>query len=325
MCTCHKRRQASLWYGLAHRTKIQNLQQLWIPTPHTMTLQLSHRQKNTRQTPTHSLRPLHPTSRCPTGIRPLSDSTTCSLTTFLTPHTNFPLHYNMLTLDTLTTRIQTELSETSLWELEWRIQSHPDKTTVTYFNIKSEKPRQIYLFPFLPAQPSVPRTKNTKILGLIIDDRTTFHKQISQKKAIASTTLSNLQRFRDCSAKTKLHLFKALILPHLIYCPLALSLAAKTNLLKLQNIQNRVLRFVLDVKWDDFRTTRSHHEETNILPLNQILHLRVLKQLDKFKILHEDLYNFINTLPLRVTRALRENILDANNHLIPVAIYNNNT
>ena len=106
-------------------------------------------------------------------------------------------------LDTLTTRIQTELSETSLWELKWRIQSHPDKTSVTYFNIKTERPRQIYLFPFLPAQPPIPRTKNTKILGLIIDDRTAFHKQITQKKGIALTTLSNVQRFRNCSAETK--------------------------------------------------------------------------------------------------------------------------
>ena len=224
-------------------------------------------------------------------------------------------------LDQLTDKLQTELTATSLWELKWRITSHPDKTAVTYFNRKSERPRQIYLYPFLPNPTHIPQTITNKVLGVIFDKNLCFNHHISQKVSIAKATLSNLARFRGSAQRTKLHLYKALILPTLTYCPLAVSLIAKTNLLKLQVIQNKALRFVLDTRWDDFRTAQSLHEECNILPINLTIHHRLLKNLEKFQHTHPGLYNFIDTLP-PYRRGLRpSNILNFAHITLPDPVY----
>ena len=128
---------------------------------------------------------------------------------------------------------------------------------------------------------------------------------------MARNALSSLERFRGSSKNTKLHLYKAFILPLLTYCPLALSLAAPTNISKLQRVQNRALRFALGARWYDFRTSLSLHEEAAVLPINITLFNRIEKQLTIFQDRHADTYNFINNLPNR--RPQNTNLLDPPN------------
>ena len=203
-------------------------------------------------------------------------------------------------LDTLTDRIQAELTLTSLWELKWRIVSHPEKSCVTYFHTKfRDRPRQISLYKNIIAenQIPIPIRPNNKVLGLTFDKELKFKNHITQKVAIAASALSSLDRFRDSSVKTKLHLYKAFILPLLTYCPLALTLSAPSNTIKLQRIQNRAIRFALGTKWYDFRTSLSLHEESRILPINLTLHNRLNKQLTTFQAYHPITYEHINNLP----------------------------
>ena len=201
------------------------------------------------------------------------------------------------TSDILTDKIQRELTATSLWELKWRILSHPEKSKVTYFNTKrTNRPRQISLYHGFPNPVPIPISTHNKVLGLTIDNHLRFNIHITQKVAIAAKALSNLDRFRNSSTKTKLHLYKAFILPLLTYCPLALSLSAPTNFSKLQKIQNRAIRFTLGTKWSDFRTSLSLHEESNIPPLNITHYNRINKQLITFQERHTTTYNFINKL-----------------------------
>ena len=213
-------------------------------------------------------------------------------------------------LDRLTDKIQSELTATSLWELRWRIHSHPDKSKVMYIERHSRRePRQISLYKDFPNPVPIPISKQNKVLGLNIDKYLRFNVHIKQKAAIARNALSNLERFRDSNLKTKLHLYKAFILPLLTYCPLALSLAAPTNVSLLQRIQNRALRFAFGVKWYDFRTSLSLHEESAIAPINLTHYYRTEKQLTSFRDRHAHTYNFINTLPLYRNHP-RHNLLD---------------
>ena len=215
--------------------------------------------------------------------------------------------------DLLTDYIQRELTTTSLWELKWRILSHPEKATVTYFNVKRrDRPRQLSLYKNINVANPVPipvRDRN-KVLGLTIDNKLNFKNHITQKVAIAAAALSSLERFRDSSVKTKLHLYKAFILPLLTYCPLALSLSAPTNILRLQRIQNRAIRFALGTKWYDFRTSLSLHEESDLPPINLILHHRSFKQLTHFPDKHPITYDLINDLPLAYRHLPHNNLLD---------------
>ena len=203
-------------------------------------------------------------------------------------------------LDRLTDKIQDEITATSLWELKWRILAHPEKSKVTYFHTKNSRrgPRLISLYRILQNPIPIPISSTNKVLGLNIDNYLRFNHHIIQKASIAAGALSSLERFRDSKTKTKLHLYKAFILPLLPYCPLALSLAAPTNISKLQKIQNRALRFALGTKWFHFRTSLSLHEESNILPINLTHHNRLFKQLTNFHERHTDTYDLINTLPL---------------------------
>lgn len=149
------------------------------------------------------------------------------------------------TIDKLIDRFQSELTNMNLWELKWRMLSHPKKNAyVTFFNIRRNVPRKLYLNPLEPNQPPIHRTNITRILGVVLDERQTLHQHISSKTAIAKTTLLNLERFRGCSERTKLHLCKALVRPTITYCPLAFSLAAKCHIIKLQRVQNKALRFI---------------------------------------------------------------------------------
>ena len=225
-------------------------------------------------------------------------------------------------LDYLTNALQAELTATSLWELKWRITSHPDKTTVTYYNKKrTEPPRRIFLYPFLPNPTPIPQNDKNKVLGVTFDKNRCFAKHITEKVAIANNTLSNLARFRGNSTRTKTHLYKALVRPTLTYCPLAVSLIAKTNHLRLQVVQNKALRLALNTHWTEFKTAQSIHEELNIPPLNIVIHHRVIKQLEKFRLTHTEMYDFINNLPSYYRRLQTVNLLDPDNHEPPDPVY----
>lgn len=108
--------------------------------------------------------------------------------------------------------------------------SHTKKPQVTYFNIKKNQPCQISLLQHTLNPVPIPISDQTKVHGLTIDKYLKFNTHIPQKTFIAAGTLSNSERFRDRSKKTKLNFYRAFILPLLWYCPLVLSLPAPSNL-----------------------------------------------------------------------------------------------
>lgn len=225
------------------------------------------------------------------------------------------------TLDLLTSRLQTELTATTLWELKWRILAHPDKTTVTYLNTKSNAPRRIFLNPHLNNRQPIRRTNIARILGISIDTNQTLRQHIGSKAAMAHKVLSNLERFRGCNQRTKMHLYKALIRPTITYCPLALSLAADSHKKKLQRVQNRALRFVHNTHWTEFKRSAALHDESSIPPLNITLHFRLTKQLEKFNLTHAAIVESLTALP-PYQRGLRNtNLLLPDAHDPPAPLY----
>lgn len=85
--------------------------------------------------------------------------------------------------------------------------------------------------------------RNIKLLGLNIKSNgITAH--IKEQRFKASMTLKKLRRFRKFSSKTKLHLYKALILPIIDYPVIPMNTLRPTNWKKLQAIQNKALRWI---------------------------------------------------------------------------------
>lgn len=198
-------------------------------------------------------------------------------------------------LDHLTTKLSKELDRITRWEEKWRIKTNPAKSKVIFFGIKRSTPRKIYHQPTNHLS-IIPRTSQTKILGINYDDKLTFKSMIKEKACIAAKTLAELQRFRTATSKTKKHLYKALIRPLITYSPLSILLATPKNQLQLQKIQNKAIKWMLNVRWDDFQTLPTLHERAGIPPLNIYLHHLLRKQINKLLDMPTHLTQLIKSL-----------------------------
>lgn len=95
----------------------------------------------------------------------------------------------------------------------------------------------------------------------------------------------NCTDLNQCPAKIKLHLVKAFLIPILYYPPIPLVNLSKKK--KLQDIQNKGLRFAFNQKYPFTKNTRTLHSEANIEPLNYNLYHRskeILKKTEEMEV-----------------------------------------
>ena len=89
--------------------------------------------------------------------------------------------------------------------------------------------------------------KSVKLLGVYIDDKLKFHDHITHICKQAAKQISVLRRFSTIlSQKEKMQIFNAFILSNFNYCPLVWHLCGQTDTNKMERIQERALRFVLN-------------------------------------------------------------------------------
>lgn len=203
-----------------------------------------------------------------------------------------------LQTDTLTNRMQRELNNITSWQRKWRIQTNPNKSKALFFNIKSDKPRQLFISnnPQHLAGVPIQKKNSVVVLGLNIDSKFTFHQHTTSKEKLARNTLSNLSRFRTAYPKTKKHLYLALIFPILTYCPLALTLTAKSNRLAFQRVQSIAIKFINNTRWDEFITNEDLHYLIKRPPLNIVHHNKLIKQINKFSLIKPELLEFFQRI-----------------------------
>ena len=131
-----------------------------------------------------------------------------------------------------------------------------------------------------------------KFLGTSLDKRLTFNQHISNTIKIANTAARLQNRFIFANRKTKLQLYKAIILPHLLYSPLSHILSSKTLQYKTQIIQNKALRHI--TRADRHTTNKDIHIRLKIPPINYHNYLRLGKITDKLT--EDPLYRNIKNL-----------------------------
>ena len=122
-----------------------------------------------------------------------------------------------------------------------------------------------------------------QLLGLTITKTSFICKHIPKQVAKAKLALGNIRRFHSLPIKLKLGLVKSLVLTHLFYPPIPLHLASKHLMLKLQAVQNQALRWVYNIKWDDFIANKRIHKKYNIRTVNQELYWRAKSTWDKIR------------------------------------------
>lgn len=125
------------------------------------------------------------------------------------------------------------------------------------------------------------------MLGLKIN-RTGIQPHVTKRRNLARVALTRLKRFSGMTAKTKLHLYKAMLASHLMYPLVPLNAISTSNTLRLQAIQNRALRWISgDVP--PYDTTIEHlHRIYNLLPINIRIFTAAKRVWDTLRAYQED-------------------------------------
>ena len=117
----------------------------------------------------------------------------------------------------------------------------------------------------------IPYSQEGKMLGLPITT-SGYKKAFLQKRSQCNAILNRLRRFRELSPSNKKKLYTAYVKSVLTYPPVPLNGASKTNQKILQVIQNKALRFIFNVHYQDRITNEAIHMGADMQPINIFLH-----------------------------------------------------
>ena len=164
-------------------------------------------------------------------------------------------------LANLTHRAIDHISE---YERDWKIATNRSKFTV--INMFRQRPPRLIV-------DGVAKDYDTsgKALGLVIGKRG-IAGHVEQRVGRAEAELCKLKRFGQLSEEAKTHLYKALIRPVLEYPAVPLDTLSKTQVLKLQRVQNSAIKWIAN--WTPPYTTTmvAEHERLNLETLNVRIH-----------------------------------------------------
>lgn len=166
-------------------------------------------------------------------------------------------------LNTAIENLQDELNKVTLWADKWKIKLNPNKCLAKIFTLCpiTTKPKPLKLFD--KTLDWLPKNKAIKYLGVLMDTRLTWTNHINDKIIQANRRLHKLYPLinRKSALKTEctLVLYKAIVLPIIMYaCPIWYNTAA-TNIKKIQTFQNKILRIAVNAPWF-IRNSQLHSE-----------------------------------------------------------------
>jgi len=149
--------------------------------------------------------------------------------------------------------VNTELEKLSDWFKANRLSLNIKKTNYIMFGFKKVSPVDECIdFQNCVKIDSefINRVEFTKFLGIIIDDKFTWHRHINSIALKMSKSLGSLCRIKlKLGTRCLRALYYALIYPHLTYCVIIWGSASKTVLNKLFVLQKRALRIIEGCNW----------------------------------------------------------------------------
>ena len=152
---------------------------------------------------------------------------------------------------------------------------------------------------------SLPSSDTMKVLGIDIDNRLPFDGHVSSMCIEAGKQLNALQRLKgSLDRDSRMAIYKSFIMSNFNYCPVIWMFTSKTSLSKLENIQKRAFRFVLD----DYQTGYPDLLQNANVPGIKIMVLRYLA-IEVFKCVNEISPAYLNDMFTRkqCLYALRDN------------------
>ena len=175
-----------------------------------------------------------------------------------------------------------EIQRINLYERKWKIRTNQQKFKL--LSISKSKPEEVTV-----NNQVIPFSREIQTLGLQIK-RTGIRSHIQQRLKMAKGVKIKLKRFQNLRSKTKLHLYKSLILAVLEYPNIPMCIMAKTDKEKIQQFQNGTLRqYTRNQVEDTDLTIQDLHDKYNIETINTRMFRRAKKTWDKLRTLNVEL------------------------------------
>ena len=154
--------------------------------------------------------------------------------------------------------LQEDLNKLQEWESLWSMEFHPDKCQL----LRVTKKRSPSKFTYKIHNTDIEDTSNAKYLGININNKLSWNKQIDNICKKGNNTINFIHRnFKECSPSVKDRLYKAYVRPTLEYCSSVWDPHTKTNIDRLEQVQRRAARLV----------TNNFSRHTRVTPILQQL------------------------------------------------------
>lgn len=205
------------------------------------------------------------------------------------------------------------IAEINDYEYKWKIKTNQNKFKILH--ISKKKP-----LPITINGQNIPYSGQETILGLKISTNgITSH--IKNKKQKATAALQKIKRFGSLNTNIKLHLYKALVLPHLEYPPIPLNTIKQTNKYKLQAVQNKALRWVMSDRPPYSTNTEEIHLSLQVDSLNIRNFNQAYKTWEKLRIFQEEEVEKITDVEILGTHSWWPKSYLEDNAISPPPIY----
>ncbi|CAL4235809.1 unnamed protein product, partial [Meganyctiphanes norvegica] len=157
--------------------------------------------------------------------------------------------------------IEEEIYKQNAYERQWKIKTNINKFNI--INIGFFKAPTIVI-----DNTAIPYSTRTKLLGLHLTRNNFYVKQVEHNTNRARDELRKLYRFRHLKTKLKVRLYKALILPLLTYPVVPLNISSNTQIKKLQIIQNKAIRWIMNEHWPIICPITLRQQQLKIEPID---------------------------------------------------------
>ena len=197
------------------------------------------------------------------------------------------------TRQNLRTILQTKLTYIDNFQALWLINTNKQKSNIVFYHHYPQT--MLGLATININGETIPYKQQTKILGVTFDQKLTLKQHIKERITLAKYTLSKLNRFNILDTKIQLKLYKTLCLPQLLFSPTAIIYPPKLGLESAQKLQNKALRQIHCIRWNEFIKNIDIHTALNIQQTTEIIYQRFLK-------IHNKIINDNNNLITNIDR-----------------------
>jgi hypothetical protein len=212
-------------------------------------------------------------------------------------------------------QLQPYLEKIHKWTIDNNLKLNADKSSSTLFTLHPDeykKTLNLHINNTL-----IPTVKHPKILGLTFDPKLTYNQHIDNTKEKATKTTKLLKTLTSTTwgkqKETIVTTYKTITRPIIEHAStIWSSTASKTNINKLQTIQNIALRTATGCTADS--NTQHLHDETLVLPIKNHLQLQASQLRQKSQKPSHPLHNLLQQQNPK--RQIKNSIFQANNTYI---------